>query len=676
MKKPAAQANDPAVIAVLHRRGTTWHGLIASAKGSKPSTVAAKDFPSDQASRIDAWLDEHKAGQVVCVLPAALVICRNSTLPDAPAEQLEQALQLQAEASLMGVAPAHRVAMAVLPQSQGETSRCGLILAWPEAAAFEPPPVSRPIEYVPDIAALAAILNGHRPADALLWLDRADGSVAIAISHAGGAVFRATREDASSAEQWMAAAGRIAAETSLSVGHTGAYIDALAQAVRQKAASQPAGQATLFLPPEVIGPAAARVQGLSSDPAWWATHGVLAGALLARLGPLAPLTHLQKAPPVEHPSFAEAAAAKLSSQRTATLVVLAAVLVLMIGPLAFAGARLGILKLRFGSIRDQVVAAKASKSQVVMYKELEKQNAWPMTKLLADLMTNTPRGIDLEVVRIDGGKDFSVSGTVHEEDGKKPMQVVSTMRDNLAKEGIFGKFKSNLNNGNNLGTFKFDLSGDIIHPYKVVKYPEERDFAALTYAERLYGKKATDKTTGNASDAATIAASPTDGAKSSDTGTSGHGAAASAHSKEPSTNHSARTPGNGANGASHRPPPVTTRPDAVAGATQPEMTSENSGGRDRVVGGGVRPSTDGGDSGDEVDGSRAGADLATAHAPPEPVTKEMLEAMSSAELKTHLAKIADARKYVKDQPELETRLKNEQAMIFDELRKKKAAGDK
>src|SRR5262245_33472791 len=113
--------------------------MTVDTRGVRPSITATKEFPPDQHSRIDSWLDEQRASQVLCVLPASCVICRNCSLPDAQADQLDQALRLQAEAHLLGMAPPHRLAMAVLPSAAGETSRNGLIMAWPETAEFSAP---------------------------------------------------------------------------------------------------------------------------------------------------------------------------------------------------------------------------------------------------------------------------------------------------------------------------------------------------------------------------------------------------------------------------------------------------------------------------------------------------------------------------------------------------------
>jgi hypothetical protein len=491
VKKTPTITSDPQILGVLHRTGRTWQALAAARKNGQPEILAAREFTPDRLARLDEWLDEQNVGAVLCVLPAGAVICRTFSLPDAPSEQLEQALRLQAEAHLLGIAPPHRLGMAVLPNAAGETTRTGLVLAWPEAAVFPVPPTRRSMEFVPDVGAIAALLNGHRPNDAMLWLDREDGSVAMAITHSGGAIFRATREEATSTEHWQRSVGRIAAETALSVGHTGSFVEALARDAQSKAGELRASESRLFIPAEVISSATSRAKGLGADAMWWAQHGIAAGAALARFeGPLSALTRLQQSPPVETPTPILAAAQKLSRPQTAALVVIVCVLIAMFGPLAFAGARLGILKLRFGEVQTQLKHATTVKHQISMYKELENQNAWSMTKLLSDIAVYTPIGIELETIRVEGGKDFSVGGTAIAMDGKTPAQVVAQMQDNLRSHGMFTEIIVNAGKSDNLGRYKFDLSAKVHKPYHVPKLPEELDFGGTPYAVRLYGEAA------------------------------------------------------------------------------------------------------------------------------------------------------------------------------------------
>ena len=645
MKNSTPASSDPGVLAVLHRAGRVWRCLIASTKTQKPVLLASREFPADRIDRLDAWLDEHQAGSVLCVLPAGSVICRVCTLPDAAPDQLEQAMRLQAEAHLLGIASSHRLGMAVLPNAPGETSRTGLILAWPQSSAFEAPPTSRPVTFVPDVAALAAVLNGQRPTDALLWLDRADGSVALGLTHASGAAFRAMREDAESTANWQRSIGRIVAETGLNVGHTGAFVDALVREAQQKAASLKINEAGLFVPRELVAAAANRVQGLSDDAIWWSQYGIAAGALLARTGQLAGLTHMQQAPPREMPSRLKSALDSLSRPRAAAAVVIACAVLLMFGPVAVSGARLALLRLRFGSVAKQLEAATASRNQLAMYRELEKQQVWPMTKLLADITTNAPLGIKLEMIRIEGGKDFAVSGTaIADSEGHSPMEVVSRFRDNLGKAGLFNEINVSVGNSSNLGIFKFDLSGKVTKPYYSPKYDIALDFGKWTFADRRDGKK-------------------------------------------PGAGDAVKTAGSGAAGR-----PATTAP-AIATTEPTRLVSAPS--KDDLVDLSNDPKMDESDDESDPDGDAprhaptprvdpggAGGAAAPGQGPtdaplpdtryvPPPLSAEQIKSMSKPELRQALASVGKAREISGLDADTKTRLKEEWDLLLDQMRKVK-----
>lgn len=611
MKKTPPSFSDPQVVAVLHRAGRVWRALVASARTLPAEVIAARHFSPDQLSRLDEWLDEHKAGAVLCVLPSSVVICRNSALPDATPEQLQQALHLQAEAHLLGIAPPHRLAMAVLPNAPGETTRTGLVLAWPEAAKFSAPPTTRPVTFVPDVAAIAAILNGKRPTAPVMWLDREDGSVALALTHAGGAIFRAVGEDANSAATWSQNIGRIAAETALSVGHTGAYIGGLVDEARSRATSIGPGDARLFMPAELLTAASARLKGVTSEGTWWSQYGVCAGALLARTGPLAPLTQLLDAPPIVSPSPVRNAIETLSRPQAAALVVICCVVILMFGPLAFSGLRLGILKLRYGDIGSQLSDATAARKKVEVYQELQKQRAWPMTKLLADITANTPLGIELETIRIESGKDFAVGGTALAHAGKTPAQLVAQFQQNLVHDGLFADVAVNSGKTDNLGRYKFDLSAKVAKPYAQPKLSEELDFALKPLKVRLYGHEAADLP------------SPTNAAQAPD------------HTDPPMS-------------YGMQEPPIENPPD------QPIIVS----GRGSSFGGAGDDPTLGGD------------DMRPApSAAPPPIDVEQLKVMSKAELKDALAKVARARLNRDLEDDVKSRLKQEHELIMEHLRK-------
>ncbi|MHC4107389.1 MAG: hypothetical protein ACYSTY_04805, partial [Planctomycetota bacterium] len=364
---------DVSVTAVLHRAGGSLRGLIARTGGDRPALLDAREMDAADATRLQAWLDEHQVDRVIGVVPAGSVVCRTCSLPDAESEALLAALQLQADAQLPEVAPPHRVATAVLPAAPGETSRTGIMVAWPESAACDLPEISQPTLFAPDVAGLAALLNGQRPADPLVWQDPIDGSVAVAITHATGAALRATREEPSVDQGWSRAVGRVLAETAIRIGHTGSFVESVARTTQQHITALGPAQAALLAPQDVIEAATARLEGTEPDRAWWATFGVAAGALLAGHDELAPLTQLQAVLPIEAPSLARSLTQSLSKPQTALRAASAFVRILAFSPLLLSGGRLLIMKMRAPDLEARLAAVKQANDQLVMYRELDSQ---------------------------------------------------------------------------------------------------------------------------------------------------------------------------------------------------------------------------------------------------------------------------------------------------------------
>lgn len=665
MKTPPPPPLDPNVLAVLHRSGKSWHVVLASREGARPSITTAREFPLDQASRIDAWLTEQRAGNVVCVLPASAVICRTVALPDAPTEQLMPALSLQAEAHLLGIAPPHRVAMAVLPASVGESTRAGLVLAWPEAAQFTAPVTSQPVRYIADVAALAALLNGLRPTDPLLWLDRGDGSVAIAMAHSGGATFRATSEEADNGESWQKSVGRIVAETGLSVGHTGAFIQNMVQTARAAASSVGPQDAALVLPKDVRDAALARLQGAKDDVRWWNDFGIAAGAVIALVGLLSPLGGMQHTPPAERPSRIRSALESLSRPRTAVITVVTCVLLLMFAPLVFSGLRLLALKVRYGDVAKQLTLARASRDQVAVYKELEKQSAWPMTKLLADVATNAPLGIELDSMRIDAGKDFSVSGTAIANGGKNPYEIVAQYQSNLREDGLFNDIAVSWGDATNLGVYKFDITAKVSagKAFRSANYPPERDFGLWTHANRRDGvpmPKRGSKAPATQPDAGTLA--------SADAGdASGRNAVVDGASASPEMGDggdATQDSGLNENDTATESPDGQAMADAGDGGDEAADNPASSSSGTRRPAGGTG-------AGDDPTGS-TGA-ISAGQIPPA-LSPEQIAAMTEPEVKEALTKVSKARQYARGNKELEDRLKTEFTQLMEQLKKVKGDG--
>lgn len=600
-----------ATLGVLHRAGGIVRGLIVS-EGTRPRVVAWREFGPDQADRIDGWLDQYNVERVLGVLPASAVICRTCTLPNAEPEALAAALRLQAEARMPGTTAPHRLTMAVLPSARGETSRSGLLIAWPLAATAELPRLARDIEYVADVAALAAILNGARPDEPLLWVDPTDGAVAVAITHAGGAVLRAARGEGASPDAWRQSVGRILAETALSVNHTGAFTESMvAEAARRMSLLRP-GAAALLLPGALLESLRERLVADRTDPAWWQEYGIAVGAALARCGPLEPLTHLRFAEPTERPSPWRAIADRLATPDAAIKTVLVCVLVFLLGPMIAARVRLALVDLRSANLDQLEKEVQATNAGLVMYDQL-KDRSWPMAKILSDLACNTPVGVDVDQVRIRYGEPIQLSGRVRGEGDESAPEVLNRMQEQLVAARIFTDVLTTWDEGDGHGTYEFTLTAQAPRPFVRPPYDVDLDFGAWTLADRLYGKGKPTEATPTPKQ---VAAAPTIdeqimGITGAPTGTI--------------------PPDNGVPIEALRPPG-----DETEGPIEIVELPNTGGGK------GMGP-----DAGNWGDSGGTGALPPSANIP-EPLTEQEVAAMDVSQAYDAMARVAEARKRLKD----------------------------
>jgi hypothetical protein len=629
--KPQRTINATAV-AVLHRTGRFWHALAAAMDGPRPTVLATRDFPVDRTDGLRGWIGDNGVGHVICVLPASSVVCRTCTLPDAAPEQLEQALQLQAEAQLPDVAPPHRVAMAVLTAAIEDTNRSGIVVAWPESAAFEAPHVDCEMTFAPDLASLAALLNGQRPPEPMMFVDSDGGSVALAITHANGVVFRGTRADTQSAEEWSDSVGRIMAETALNVGHTGPFVEKIVRDTRDVLATANGRAAALLAPPEIIETACERIAGTPGDDAtWWSTYGVAAGALLAAANDLAPLTRLQEHPHEHGPSRIKRVAEVLATPRAATWSVVACLLVLAFGPVVASGLRLGMMKLRHPDLQSRLAAVKDARAQHGIYKGLAGQSL-PMTKILSDIACSTPEGIMLESVQVSrDDNSFAVIGQALPTDGLKANEVVVRMQDHLLETGIFTEIDPTWREaGKGTRGYEFEMNAKIDQAYRRFDYAgADRDFGAYTLQHRKYGRP----------EPSTVASSD-----ETDAGETAVDEPVDAGQEDPARDF------------------VATVRDEVAGGTG--ATGADGGRRRSVFGDGE---VAGGATREGTRGQRGAGGLRDI---PQPITAEQVAAMTVAEARSMLTEFARARKAARSQgdDELSDRLNKEFNMLLKRLR--------
>jgi hypothetical protein len=660
-QSPNTPALDPNVLAALHLVGQNWRVVVARRQGSGLSLIDARAFAPDQSSRVRSWLHEKQVGRVYIVLPSASVICRTCPLPSAGGEQLLAALRLQAEAHLLGGIPQHRIALAVLPQASGETSRSGIILAWPEAAPAPAPPGVEDfsVTYVPEVASLAALLNSHRPTEALVWLNREDGSVALAITHTQGAVFRATREAAEDAAGWPLAVGRVLTETALSVGHTPEFVESIVAATAKRLAT--VDRASLLLPPSLIESLPSRLAGASNDAAWWSTYGVAAGALVAAAGDLAPLGDLRPAPPSEKPTFLGGVTATLSRPRVAAVFAVAAIALLAFAPVAFAGLRYAVLKFKVGdraAVRDANIS---EKKRVAMYQELRKQS-WPMLKVFSDVCCALPEGIELDSISVVYGEPVVITGVARASGKLTGNDIVLEAEENLTETGMFAVTSKQLDPKDAKNSVKFRMNVNVVDPWRFVAYTDENDFAKKTMRERRWGPAPEHVTNGGSPPGGALASGPSTTPDPATSVPSSDDEPASAPSGASSANPTGkrRTP----QAPDENAGSDASQPDTAVAGTQPTDDPEGS-----------SPVDDGSGYGRAVTGPAGGRK----HTPPsrntvpekkipDAVTQQQVDAMTKSEAKEALAAVAEARQSSGLDDETKARLKNEFDMLMKRVR--------
>lgn len=660
MKKNPKAILDPTLIAALHQVGQAWRVIVARATTGRLSLVEARTFHAEQAGRVGSWLQEQLVGRVVITIPSGSVICRTCPLPSSGGEQLTAALRLQAEAHLLGGIPPHRVALAVLPEAPGETSRAGIIVAWPESASVHRPAGDIDATYVAEVACLAAILNGHRPAEPLIWVNREDGALAAAVTHAQGAVLRSTRESAEDIEEWRQGVTRVITETALNAGHSPEFVEQMATTTAGHLSR--VDQSALLLPPSLLASLTDRLSGAPADLSWWSNYGIAAGAILAAEGPLASLAALRPTPVEEAPTVVGDVVNRLSRPRVATLAAVAALLLLAFGPLVFASVRLGLLKLKVGNDVQVQREIRNAKDEVIMYNELQRQS-WPMLKLFSDVCCAMPVGIEIDQINIIHGEPLTIRGVAKPEKTKTAADIILDAQRNLQQSRLFTGITVILEATDAKGSVKFTISGDVNNPSEILDYPEELDFAKLSLSERKYGKKKDPKAIEAETPAPVRSAASdreTPSASSSDATSNDESARAAVDKEAPVATADATD-------ATDPEAPVTSLPDGEAPAVVDANGSESSAPVRRDPR--HLPSRGGGS--DAARHDRSGPEAVPRDKVPPPVTAEQVAAMTKPEAQEALSKVAKAQKLSALDDETKARLKSEFDMLMKKVRESK-----
>lgn len=489
---------DPnrAVVLSIESNGSTvtgCHALCVSMISERPEVIDAEAFSG--ATALDdarSWIERSLAARTVIMLAGCDVICRTVTLPSATADQLEMALRLQVENLLLGGAARWRTNASLVPTSDPDRARSALLVEWPATSAGPalPPALATALNptFAPPIAALAALVGGALKIGAheafTLYLERSSGSISIAYSDGIHSAFRTLREEGGDQSEWIASVVRIAAETLLLADVPDATTESLMNALRGALEIQSDGLITPLA--REISSFQPLAKGSPPDEAWWQRNGLLLGTAVALAGPLSGICSLQARAPEADLGVIARFSKFASSPKHAARLVIAAVLLAAIVPPAISGGRLLYLRSVLPDAEAFERTLQRADQQTSMFREYEKY-AWPMSKLLGDIASTTPEGIELESIALAHGAPVQVEGSAKPQGGNGAAEAILLMERQMRESRVFDRIEKNWDAPNANGVIKFSMSAAVASATLVHNYPETQDFARRTLRDRKYG---------------------------------------------------------------------------------------------------------------------------------------------------------------------------------------------
>lgn len=600
-----------------------------------------------------SWIEHHLAARTVVILAGSDVICRTMKLPPASPDQLEMALRLQVENLLLGGAARWRTNAALLPTSDPDRERVALMVEWPMSSAGPSLPASfadQPgIIYAPPIAALVALVTGaiaRGDRESLaVHLERATGAISIAYSDGLHSAFRTLREDGSDESEWRSSIIRSAGETLLLADVPEQSIQPALDALDAALNNQSDG----LIAPLAGGLSSFQMLAESSpsDESWWKRHGILLGTAIALSGPLARIASLRARVAVANEGILVRMIVAASRPKIAIRIAVAVLLVAAIAPPALSGSRLMYLQWQLPDAAAYERTLIRSDQQSAMYREYEK-HAWPMGKLLGDLASSTPEGIELESIAITQGSPITLQGNAKPQGSNSAAEAILLMERQLRESRVFDRIEKNWDAPNANGVIKFTINATVANPSLVPNYPEAQDFARRTLRDRRYGPAETDagaatspKSHGTASPSVKIADPIVDPTE---------------HPTEVASAKSTTTPGT----------PKTTEPPVAesnneTGAAQADGDDSRSLHRRGASAGSAAP--------DAARRSGRGATNDATVIPP-PLTSQQIAAMTQTEAREALGRVSRARGTPGIDEASEARLRGEFYQLLEQAKKK------
>ncbi|MBM3962121.1 MAG: hypothetical protein FJ306_09525 [Planctomycetes bacterium] len=442
-------------------------------------------------ARAAAWVEASRAARTVCVIEPGRCVVRSVQLPTATEDRLASALELNANAFILGRTPPWRVGWALLARERGAGIRTGIVAEWPEDDRQSPLPgglrESANVSFSPDVAALAA-LSAHCD-DPMVAVDASTGTVTVCVPTSKGLLARSIRTGAEGSSIDRGDVARAVGEACVSAGTPPQ--EAAEAVVRATQVAESAIGGGLGLSPGDVARLASVVRGTSAaDPVgWWREHGIAAGTAMAAFGPAAALTRMQSHDLGAKPDRAGRLLNLLAAPGVARRLLVAAVLAIALAPPALEGARLLMLRWKLPDLAAYQAAEDVDRKRQALYRVLSRQGA-SMTKVLSDLACCAPDGVDIDFVNVAAaarGPAVTVRGKVRPSGNRLGVEVLIEFERHLRESGAFDAISRSSEAPDARGYQEFTVNAVAIRPTTTVAFPEEQDFAKTSMRVRRYG---------------------------------------------------------------------------------------------------------------------------------------------------------------------------------------------
>lgn len=442
-------------VAVVHRRGSRW-SVVVGEVGEEARVVAAEMM---EPGAVRAFMERYKAERVVRVAPGVATIVRAVELPRGAPDEVDAAAELMAEAQLPPVVEEWRRGWGASPLGASEGNVGVLLVGWVGEAdepALGPDVPNGEEDWTSEVVGVAWLASLGEEGMCASG-DRAAGSIVVASGAGGHGLVRTVREEGADASQWRRVAVDAAAEM-------GVRLDE-------------ADVGDRFVAMDDAGRRAVEAMGGQATREWIGDHAIGLGVLIGMArGGIGRLFELHATRPERRVGRLERAAVWVSRPRHAVGVMVAALVVLLAGPLVFAMAREAMLGGRVERIEEAMGGTDKLQQRAAFYEALG-QRRWPMTKLLADIAGSMPVGVQVESVVMTVGEEIAIKGKADE--GKKLDAFTATLNDT----GVFSAGAPDVRRSGE--GIDFDLKVRVVNAS--AKAHGLDDFAAKSLGVRLYG---------------------------------------------------------------------------------------------------------------------------------------------------------------------------------------------